>query len=128
MHISNDGKRVDILKLLNFKGGCPEPDEDELLVINYKKHVKRDCFSVCGDVRSDYIFAFTSARQVKKWFSVSGIMKLINWHGFEVAVKEIPDEKVVKGYTQCVVDIGAWFETDIEERWVPERRKFIPSP
>lgn len=99
---------------------CPEPDDDALLKKNFMKRFSMS-YSIRGNIRGSFLFAFVNPEQLKKWFGSSGIMKMLAHHGFEVAVKDIPDDKVIIGDSQCIVNSEAWFETPVTTLWIPER-------
>lgn len=99
---------------------CPEPELDKLLVQNYRAQFNYK-YKISHTNWQGFLFAFNEIAQLKKWFSSPGIMKLIAHHGFEVAVKEIPNKFVVTGDSQCIVDHDVWINTSVLENWIPER-------
>lgn len=100
----------------------PEPECDSLLCVNFeKKHGIKKWQPIADRAKEDYIYAFCTERQLKKWFGSKTLAFLIDSVGFDVVVKEIPDDKVIAGYSQCLVETAAWFEAPTVENWLPKQ-------
>lgn len=98
---------------------APEPEDDSLLVVNFRKrspwggHIN---FNANG-----WRFGFTKPKQITKWFSESVVIKMIKWVGFEVVVKDVPDADVIVGYSQCMITRDVWDNAPVHSTWVPKR-------
>lgn len=100
---------------------CPPPDSDTQLINNFRNfsNYNNTYLHISSIIKDKWIFAFSDLFQLKKWFGSKGISSLINQYGFEVVVKEIQDDKVVIGSSQCIVEINEWFNNPIVEYFVP---------
>lgn len=100
----------------------PEPECDSLLCVNFeKKHGIKKWQPIADRAKENYIYAFNNEKQLKKWFGSKTLAFLIKSVGFDVVVKEIPDEFVLTGYSQCLVDAAAWIEAPVLDRWLPKQ-------
>lgn len=99
---------------------CPEPDNDLLLRLNFNSRFPT-CYTIRGSIRDEFLFGFLDEAQLKKWFGSKGIRRLIEEYDFEVVVKNIHRLKVIKGESQCMIDVGAWFESEPIEHWTPDQ-------
>lgn len=96
----------------------PEPDNDRQLRLNFNGRFP-ECLTINGSVRGEFVFGFLDEKQLRKWFGNVGIMHLIDDYGFEVVIKDIPQYKVIKGETQCMIYLDAWFESKPLATWSP---------
>lgn len=100
-----DGYMFDLTKVCNAYGkNSPEPMDDELLLSNYRAKYPNTFHMPCNA----FFFGFSTMSQAFKWFGSSGICKMLHWYGFELVIKEVSDDAVLNGDSQCMVIKENW--------------------
>lgn len=87
----------------------PEPSDDSILVDNFRKQFP-NCYSICAD---GYLFGFNNMAKACRWFGSTAILKMMHHYGFDLIVKEVSDDDVVVGESQCMVTENGWNKSEI---------------
>lgn len=86
----------------------PSPYDDSLL---YKEvNGKRPDF-----FGGEWRFGFESETQFRAWFFDNNELTVMAEHGFKMSVYDVPKNKVVRGYCQCIMSREYHFDEYLKE-------------